>query len=620
MKCKLKNEFASDNILIRKMFFEETGFFLKNIIFFDEKLYDDFNWLERNERFVEIICKIILPSKNKKKAIKSFSNEEFQEIEYDSFFKNDVKKELHKNFKIIVQRKNEELKITKKEKDYLDFFIKTKDFKGNLKDCPNNKIAKISEIIIDFLEAIEFSMENFLDESNENYLIKEVRKIRNKKTKFYENPNKDFLKQYQSKLSKNEIENLKKIYDTIFFKKIEINKIKKEDFLITDEEKEIWLNQEKISPEKFTKLKANFDRKYLIKSKYNESNKSDKSKNKNEEKINKKNIFSSPKEIKKELDKFVIGQEKAKKIISVAAYNHIKRINNPNLKIPKSNVFMLGPTGSGKTYLIKKLGEILNVPILIYDASSLTATGYVGNDLESIFNALTTKYNNDYKKCEKAIIYLDEIDKISASEIVADVNGSKAQQILLKAIEGNKFIVNSGSYGYHDEYEFDSSNILFVVGGAFTKLFENEGKNNTIGFGNSNSSIEKNSTNFSTEKLIKYGMIREFVGRFSAIVQLEKHTKETLKKIILNSKDSIMKQYINIFKEEKIKIKITEEAIDEIVEIAFQKNTGARSLKTVFEELFADIMFEYLGENKNIEKIEISKETIKNKIPKIFYK
>lgn len=600
MNCKFKDEFVSDNILIKEMFFEETGCFLKNIIFFDEN---------------EIICKIILPSKNKKKSLKSFSNEEFQEIEYDSFFKNNVKKELNKNFKIIVQRKNEELKITKKGENYLDFFIKTKNFKGNLKNCPKNKIIKISEIIIDFLEKIEFSMKNFLDESNENYLIKEVKKIRNKKTKFYENPNKDFLKQYQSKLSKNEIENLKKIYDTIFFKKIEINKIKKEDFLITDEEKEIWLNQENISPEKFTKLKANFDRKYLIKSKYNESNKS-----KNEEKINKKNIFSSPQEIKKELDKYVIGQEKAKKIISVAAYNHIKRTNNPDLKIPKSNVFMLGPTGSGKTYLIKKLGEILNVPILIYDASSLTATGYVGNDLESIFNALTTKYNNDYKKCEKAIIYLDEIDKISASEIIADVNGSKAQQILLKAIEGNKFLVNSGSYGYHEEYEFDSSNILFVVGGAFTKLFENERKKNTIGFRNSNSSNEKNSTNFSTEKLIEYGMIREFVGRFSSIVQLEKHTKETLKKIILNSKDSIMKQYINIFKEEKIKIEITEEAIDEIVEIAFQKNTGARSLKTVFEELFADIMFEYLGENKNIEKIEISKETIKNKIPKIFYK
>lgn len=600
MNCKFKDEFVSDNILIKEMFFEETGCFLKNIIFFDEN---------------EIICKIILPSKNKKKSLKSFSNEEFQEIEYDSFFKNNVKKELNKNFKIIVQRKNEELKITKKGENYLDFFIKTKNFKGNLKNCPKNKIIKISEIIIDFLEKIEFSMKNFLDESNENYLIKEVKKIRNKKTKFYENPNKDFLKQYQSKLSKNEIENLKKIYDTIFFKKIEINKIKKEDFLITDEEKEIWLNQENISPEKFTKLKANFDRKYLIKSKYNESNKS-----KNEEKINKKNIFSSPQEIKKELDKYVIGQEKAKKIISVAAYNHIKRTNNPDLKIPKSNVFMLGPTGSGKTYLIKKLGEILNVPILIYDASSLTATGYVGNDLESIFNALTTKYNNDYKKCEKAIIYLDEIDKISASEIIADVNGSKAQQILLKAIEGNKFLVNSGSYGYHEEYEFDSSNILFVVGGAFTKLFENERKKNTIGFRNSNSFNEKNSTNFSTEKLIEYGMIREFVGRFSSIVQLEKHTKETLKKIILNSKDSIMKQYINIFKEEKIKIEITEEAIDEIVEIAFQKNTGARSLKTVFEELFADIMFEYLGENKNIEKIEISKETIKNKIPKIFYK
>lgn len=600
MNCKFKDEFVSDNILIKEMFFEETGCFLKNIIFFDEN---------------EIICKIILPSKNKKKSLKSFSNEEFQEIEYDSFFKNNVKKELNKNFKIIVQRKNEELKITKKGENYLVFFIKTKNFKGNLKNCPKNKIIKISEIIIDFLEKIEFSMKNFLDESNENYLIKEVKKIRNKKTKFYENPNKDFLKQYQSKLSKNEIENLKKIYDTIFFKKIKINKIKKEDFLITDEEKEIWLNQENISPEKFTKLKANFDRKYLIKSKYNESNKS-----KNEEKINKKNIFSSPQEIKKELDKYVIGQEKAKKIISVAAYNHIKRTNNPDLKIPKSNVFMLGPTGSGKTYLIKKLGEILNVPILIYDASSLTATGYVGNDLESIFNALTTKYNNDYKKCEKAIIYLDEIDKISASEIIADVNGSKAQQILLKAIEGNKFLVNSDSYGYHEEYEFDSSNILFVVGGAFTKLFENERKKNTIGFRNSNSFNEKNSTNFSTEKLIEYGMIREFVGRFSSIVQLEKHTKETLKKIILNSKDSIMKQYINIFKEEKIKIEITEEAIDEIVEIAFQKNTGARSLKTVFEELFADIMFEYLGENKNIEKIEISKETIKNKIPKIFYK
>ena len=314
--------------------------------------------------------------------------------------------------------------------------------------------------------------------------------------------------------------------------------------------------------------------------------------------------FQSPKDIKKELDRYVIGQEKAKKVLSVAVYNHMKRIENPDLDLPKSNIFMVGPTGSGKTYLIEKLGKILNIPTLIYDSTSLTATGYVGNDLDDIFNMLVEKYDGDVSSCEKAIIYLDEIDKVAAKGVNCDVNGASVQQMLLTALEGGRFTANSGEKeNIRKRYTIDTSNILFIVGGAFTELEEKSEK--SIGFLGTN--INEENDVILEKDLIKFGMIREFVGRFSSIVKLEKHTEVTLKRILTASEDSILKKYENVFRLENISLKIEGGAIDEIVKAAIKGNTGARSLKTMLEKIFLNLMYSCFG-NKKIKEVKITKD------------
>lgn len=325
-----------------------------------------------------------------------------------------------------------------------------------------------------------------------------------------------------------------------------------------------------------------------------------------EKELELKKKFKTPSDIKKQLDEYVIGQEEAKRVLSVAAFNHIRRISNPEKRMTKSNVFMIGPTGTGKTYLSEKLSEILDVPMITFDATTLTAAGWRGNEISDIINALMRKADFDFEKCEKGIIHIDEIDKIAANKMeLKDINGTAVQQMLLKFIEAVKV--------QYDGREINTENILFIVSGAFENL-EILKKNNRIGF-QVNIEDEENLI----ENLIEFGMLREFIGRFSAITKLEKHTKETLKRILTEPKNSLISQYQNIFKAEDIELKILDETIDKIAELSLKNKTGARGLKTYLDKLLLDIMYENLG-NSKIKEIHISKDTLETQVPEIKYK
>ena len=327
-----------------------------------------------------------------------------------------------------------------------------------------------------------------------------------------------------------------------------------------------------------------------------------------------KNILN-PRQIKEKLDEYVIGQEEAKKILSTACYNHLKRIENPNLNIPKSNILMLGPSGSGKTFVVEKLSEILEIPFLSYDATSMSATGYVGNSVKDIAMELFQKCDGDDELCEKAIIYIDEIDKIACSENEngKDVGGKAVQQMLLKMIEGTEIVLDDVDEDY--QITINTKNILFIVSGAFEGMKEKTKGNKKIGFTENPNESKQNIT----EKLMKFGMIKEFVGRFPVVAEFEQHTKESLKKILTEPKNSLVSQYQNIFLNDNIKLEINNEAVEEIAQISIENNTGARGLKNSMENLLADTMFEYLG-NDNIEKVLITKETVSNKKPDIILK
>lgn len=328
---------------------------------------------------------------------------------------------------------------------------------------------------------------------------------------------------------------------------------------------------------------------------------------KNNEKISAK--FKTPREIKTKLDEYIIGQEKAKRILSVAAFNHLKRINKPENVIPKSNVFMIGPTGSGKTYLAEKLAKIIGVPMIIYDATTLTATGWKGNEVEDIIKTLLQKTDYNEKKSSQAIIFIDEIDKIAAFETdQRDINRAAVQQMLLKFIEETEIKWES--------YTVNTKNILFIVAGAFEKLEQFKKNENMIGFQKNYEAEKKENI---IENLISFGMLREFIGRFSSIVSLDPLTKEILKGILKKPKNSMLSQYQNIFKIENIKLEILDEALDEIAEFSLKNRTGARSLKTYLDNLLLNIMYENLG-NKKIEKILITKETLRTQHPEIEYR
>ena len=338
----------------------------------------------------------------------------------------------------------------------------------------------------------------------------------------------------------------------------------------------------------------------------------------------------SPKEIKDILDKYVIGQENAKKTLAVAVYNHYKRINNEeennDVEIQKSNVLLLGPTGSGKTLLAQTLAKILNVPFAIADATTLTEAGYVGEDVENILLKLIQAADYDISLAEKGIIYIDEIDKITRKSenpsITRDVSGEGVQQALLKIIEGTTASVPPQGGRKHPHQEFlqiNTENILFICGGAFEgldKIIKDRVGKKSIGFGaniESKKEIDKYKIyeQILPQDLLKFGLIPEFVGRLPIITTLKELDRETLIRIITEPKNALVKQYKKLVEYDNVELEFEQEALEVIVDKAIERNTGARGLRSIIEDIMRDIMFD-IPSNPNIEKCIITKATVEN--------
>jgi len=342
-----------------------------------------------------------------------------------------------------------------------------------------------------------------------------------------------------------------------------------------------------------------------------------------------------PKEIKEHLDEYVIGQLTSKKTIAVAVYNHYKRIlslqKNPEVEYKKSNVLLIGPTGSGKTLLARTLANIIDVPFAITDATTLTEAGYVGEDVENILLRLIQSADYDIKKAEYGIIYIDEIDKVrkttSNVSITRDVSGEGVQQALLKIVEGTIANVppKGGRKHPHQEYlKFNTENILFIVGGAFVHLDKMIAKRlgkSTIGFSAEKShkfTIDETSYLFSQvepEDFIEFGLIPEFVGRFNSIAHCNELSTEDLIQILTKPKDAIIKQYQFLFKEEGVELIFTEDALKAIAKKAKKTGTGARALRMIVENLLRNLMYE-VPSDPDIKEIIIEEEMItKDKDP-----